>query len=269
MDKNRKEQRRRSWTIFKEDVHYNIRSSSFKSKMVAFGKLLLLVLFLILVPIIMYLVGKDTLFNKEWLSNLPQLLEKNKITAFFILILMQVVQVMICILPGQPIQVASSYLYGVWGGYAISILGAILGSFIAFNLAKFLGNDAVHIIFGKKKVDEYQRKLNSSKSITLVLLIYLIPGIPKDLVAYVAGISEMKLLPFIIISTIGRSPGMLGSLLIGSFWQSRNYFGLIAVAVVACAIIYLCFRYRKQIMDFIDRIEAKHDSKLGENNGEE
>lgn len=251
-------QRRQSWNIFLDDVHYNLRSSSFKKKLVAFAKFLLLIVFILLVPILLYVFGKNTLFNMDWYAKLPQLLADHPHTAFLALILLQIVQIVICILPGEPVQIASSYFYGIVGGYIIAIVGAVVGSIISFKIARFFGNDAIHIIFGKKRVADYQKKLNSVKALTLVFLIYLIPGIPKDLVSYVAGISEMRLMPFMIASTLGRSPGILGSLLIGAFWQSKNYLGLTIVGILIVVILYLCIKYRAKIMGFIDNIEGKH-----------
>lgn len=244
-----------TWQSFKEDASSNIKSSKGKNRLIAFSKLILLVVFIILVPVIFYLVSRDTLFSSEWMANLPSLLDKHRSTAFAILVIMQFVQIVICFLPGEPIQVVSSYFYGIVGGYFVALIGAVLGSIVAFSIAKFLGNDAIHLIFGKEKVSKYRSRLNSGKALTIVLLIYLIPAIPKDLVAYIAGISDMKLAPFIVVSTIGRTPGIIGSLLIGAFWQAKNYFGLVLVLVAACVILAVSYVKRESIMDFIDRIE--------------
>ena len=96
-----------------------------------------------------------------------------------------------------------------------------------------------------------------------VLMIYLIPGIPKDLVGYVAGISEMKFRPFIILSTIGRSPAMLCSLLIGYFFERGNYTAMVAVTVMILAIVAACLIKRKSLIAYLDSLEEKAE----ENNG--
>ena len=63
----------------------------------------------------------------------------------------------------------------------------------------------MHLIFGEEKIKSMLETLNSKKAVVLVFLIFLIPGVPKDLCNYVAGLSEMKLKPFLIVSLIGRS----------------------------------------------------------------
>ena len=230
-----------------------------RRKRFAYIKLAILIFIIVGLPVILFFTCRDTLFNKEWLANLPEFIMQYKGYAAAVLTGIQILQVIICIIPGQPIQLAASYLFGVLKGYLISIGGAFIGAFIAFYIARALGKDSLEAIFGEEKVNDYHRKLNSGKGLTAVLLIYLIPGVPKDLVAYVAGISDMRLRPFLIVSTIGRSPGMLGSLLIGYFISSRNYAAIGVLAVVTAVILIICFVKRKQLVAMLDDLEKKDE----------
>ena len=230
-----------------------------RRKRIAYIKLAILIFIIVGLPVILFFTCRDTLFNKEWLANLPEFIMQYKGYAAAVLTGIQILQVIICIIPGQPIQLAASYLFGVLKGYLISIGGAFIGAFIAFYIARALGKDSLEAIFGEEKVNDYHRKLNSGKGLTAVLLIYLIPGVPKDLVAYVAGISDMRLRPFLIVSTIGRSPGMLGSLLIGYFISSRNYAAIGVLAVLTAVILIICFVKRKQLVAMLDDLEKKDE----------
>lgn len=230
-----------------------------RRKRSAYIKLAILIFIIVGLPVILFFTCRDTLFNKEWLANLPEFIMQYKGYAAAVLTGIQIMQVIICIIPGQPIQLAASYLFGVLKGYLISIGGAFIGAFIAFYIARALGKDSLEAIFGEEKVNDYHRKLNSGKGLTAVLLIYLIPGVPKDLVAYVAGISDMRLRPFLIVSTIGRSPGMLGSLLTGYFISSRNYAAIGVLAVLTAVILIICFVKRKQLVAMLDDLEKKDE----------
>lgn len=230
-----------------------------RRKRFAYIKLAILIFIIVGLPVILFFTCRDTLFNKEWLANLPEFIMQYKGYAAAVLTGIQIMQVIICIIPGQPIQLAASYLFGVLKGYLISIGGAFIGAFIAFYIARALGKDSLEAIFGEEKVNDYHRKLNSGKGLTAVLLIYLIPGVPKDLVAYVAGISDMRLRPFLIVSTIGRSPGMLGSLLTGYFISSRNYAAIGVLAVLTAVILIICFVKRKQLVAMLDDLEKKDE----------
>ena len=232
-----------------------LRNTPRHQRILAMVKLGLLAVIVIGIPLILVLFYRDTILDSGSWSDLYAQVSKHPLTAFWVLILLQMVQIIICIIPGQPIQMASSYMYGIIGGYAIAIIGAIFGCLITYRIAHFLGTDAMHLFFGEERVRDYMHKLNSAKALTIVFLIYLIPGIPKDLVSYVAGISDVELRPFLIVSTLGRSPGVLGSLLIGAFWSSRNYVGIGVTAVFCLIIFYVCIHYRKRIMRRIESYE--------------
>lgn len=223
----------------------------------AAAKLILLVAFLIGMPVFLYLNCRDTLLNKEWLSDLPAMLGAHKLQAALILGGLQALQVIICIIPGQPIQFAASYIFGVVRGLLISVAGAIVGATVAFYIARLLGRDFLHMIFGEERIEEYRRKLNSGKGLLMVLLIYLLPGVPKDLAGYAAGVSEMRFRYFILLSSIGRIPGMLGSLLTGYFFRNKNYIGIAVVAVVMGAIVIICLVRRSALTAMLDRLESE------------
>ena len=226
-----------------------------RKRIITIIKFSILLIIIIGVPVYLYLNYQDTLFNTEWLAGLPDRLRQNGLRAALVLMGIQIMQVIICILPGQPIQIAGSYLFGVFRGYLISITGAVIGAFIAFHLAKILGKDALELFFDKEKIEDYHRKLNSGKGLLAVLFIYLIPGLPKDLVGYVAGISDMRIRPFILVSTIGRTPPMLGSLLLGHFAETRNYAGIAVLALITVIILAGCVIKRKQLAAFLDSLE--------------
>ncbi|MDY2680331.1 MAG: VTT domain-containing protein, partial [Lentihominibacter sp.] len=155
------------------------------------------------------------------------------------------------------LQFAAGYIYGFWIGYLLSLLGAAIGTVLTYYIARVLGHDAMHLIFGEEKIHQMLDTLNSKKAVVLVFLIFLIPGVPKDLCNYVAGLSEMKLKRFMIVSLIGRSPGMMGSLLIGLSIESGKYIGAGAIAAAAVILFTLGIIFRKKITAFLDKAYDK------------
>ena len=226
-----------------------------KKKIAAIIKFVLLLVVIAGIPAFLYLKYGSEIFSKDSADRLVAYLMANKHISALIIVILQILQVIICVIPGQPIQFAASYMLGVGGGLLLSLIGAAIGATIAFYLAKLLGRDMLYLLFDKNKVQDYQRKLNSGKGLLIVLLIYVLPGVPKDLVAYVAGISEMKFKPFIIISTIGRCPGMIGSLLLGHFYGAGNYRAIVIIAAVI--ILIICFIKRKSLIKYLDKLEEK------------
>lgn len=224
-------------------------------RILAYLKFALLLLLLIGIPVFLYFRYGADLFNKDSAERLLAYLRANKRISFLLIIAIQAIQVIICILPGQPIQFASSYMFGILPGFLLSIAGAVIGTAISFYLSKILGRDMINILFDEDKVDDYHSKLNSGRGLSLVLLIYLIPGVPKDLVSYVAGISDMKFRPFILVSTIARSPGMIGSLLLGHFFGRQNFVAISITSVIFAVLIIIFIWRRNKIIEMLDRLE--------------
>lgn len=233
------------------------KTGSRSNRIVASAKLILLLFIIAGIPAFLYFKYGSGIFSTDTAYKVLAYLRENSHIAFILIIGIQIIQVVICFLPGQPIQFASSYMFGVGMGFLLSITGAVIGTVISFYLAKLLGSDAMHLFFGEEKVKDYQKKLNSGRGLLLAFLIYLIPGVPKDLVSYAAGISEMRFRPFLLAATVGRSPGMLGSLLIGHFFGRQNYTAMIILSVAVSIILLICFIKRSAIIAYLDRIELR------------
>lgn len=240
MNKQKKEQLRRKIKVFTTIL-----------------KLALLLFILVGLPLYIYFYQPEVIERMSSLENVNAFFKQYKAQSIFVYIGAQVAQIVICIIPGQWLQFAAGYMYGFWLGFLFSLIGAAIGSVITYYLAKLLGRDAMHLIFGEQKINEFIHKLNSKKAVVIVFLIFLIPGVPKDLCNYAAGISEMKLKPFLIVSLIGRSPGMMGSLLIGRQIEAGDYTGAIVIAVIAIVLFIVGIVMRKRLTIWLDKAYDK------------
>ena len=216
-------------------------------------KFALLLLIIIGLPLYIYFFEPQLIDSMSSMENVNALFEHYHAESIIVYIGAQILQIIICVIPGQWLQFAAGYMYGFWLGFLYSIIGAAIGSVVTYYLAKLLGRDAMHLIFGEARINEFIHKLNSKKAIVIVFLIFLIPGVPKDLCNYAAGISEMKLKPFLTVSLVGRSPGMMGSLLIGRQIEAGNYTGAIVVAAVAVVLCVVGIIMRKRLTGWMDK----------------
>ena len=235
-----------------------------KSKrVIAILKLILLVFIVAGIPAFLYFKFGSEIFSRDAVGRVVGYLQANRSISAILIIGIQILQVIICVLPGQPVQFAASYMFGVAGGFALSLIGAVIGTVISFYLAKLLGIDAMRLFFGEEKVREYKRRLDSGRGLLLAFLIYLIPGVPKDLVSYVAGISDMRFRPFLLVATVGRIPGMLGSLLLGHFFGRQDYRAMIILSAVVAVILLICYIKREALIGLLDEVE-KRDRESGD-----
>ena len=163
----------------------------------------------------------------------------------------------VCSLPGQVFHLAGGYLFGFWLGLLLSFVGVTIGAACAYFIASKLGHDAVFTLFGEKKVTQLLEQLNSKKGIIVLFVGYLIPGMPKDLINYVAGLSGIKFRPYIILCMCGRLPGMMASLIIGNQVFDGQYTSAVIIAACVLAACAAALIFRKQIIDLFGKFYDK------------
>lgn len=220
-------------------------------KIRAFLKFAVLIILIIGVPVYLYFFQRDLISQFSDIDSVRKIINDNSAASVPLYILFQILQIVICVIPGQWLQFAAGIAWGFWRGYLISLLGAFLGSTITYYLARYLGADALQILFGKDKIDHYTAKLNSKAGLAVVFLIYLVPGLPKDLCNYAAGISKVKLSSFLLVSLVGRSPGMIASILIGKQLSAGSYHIAVIIGIIACALFLLGIIFREKLFALV------------------
>ncbi|MBR7111657.1 MAG: TVP38/TMEM64 family protein [Clostridia bacterium] len=146
-------------------------------------------------------------------------------------------QVILAPIPGHPFEVVGGYCFSVFGGVLLTVIGAAIGSVIAFYISRFLGAKAVKSFYSEEKLQKVSFLRASERQNVLTFLFFLIPGVPKDMLAYFMGLTEMRPLTFFFISTVGRLPGIFIAVLGGAALNERST-GMI-VAFFLCFILFL------------------------------
>lgn len=151
---------------------------------------------------------------------------------FLVLLLFQILQVIIAFIPGELVQVIAGVMYGTWGGLGLCVLGCVIASAAIFAIVRKLGQPFVESIIGKDQIAKFDFLYNSEKLDTLVFVLFLIPGIPKDVLTYFVPLTKMKMSSFLILANLARIPGMIASTLIGSSITDANWTRIIALFVI-------------------------------------
>ncbi len=224
---------------------------------IALLELVILVSLMLLLGGIVYLLSPGFYDNFESVESFQAMLERHSDTSGLIYIGVQAVQVMVSVIPGQIVQITGGYLYGFWAASLLSVLGVAAGSTGAFLLARLLGHRPIEKIFGESAVNEYTGMLNSNAAYRGIALLYLIPGFPKDILAYVAGLSRMKFRSFLPIATLVRYPSMALSMLIGAFLQQNRLRAAMVLVTLSIVMFGICFIARRPLTNFVDRYFAR------------
>ncbi len=128
---------------------------------------------------------------------------------------LQILQVIVFIIPGEITQLTGGYLFGFWFGLFYSLVGITLGSMFDFFVARVLGKPVVLKIFGKERVEKFIDLMESAQAKGVLLFLFILPGFPKDLLCYLVGLTRYGFFYFLLVSTLGRLPGLVISSYLG------------------------------------------------------
>lgn len=185
------------------------------------------------------------------------------IWGILILLGLQVLQVIIAFIPGEPMELLAGALCGALGGTVLCLTGTVLASACIFALSRRYGRRLLALLgFGEKQVAQWkwlQRDEQSEKADLVIFLVFLIPGTPKDMLTYVVGMTRVSLKRFLCLSTLARVPSVLSSTLIGSsVIQGEGETALILMLITGLLGI-LGIEAREKILAFCRRVREKRE----------
>ncbi|MCY6484363.1 TVP38/TMEM64 family protein [Clostridium aestuarii] len=151
----------------------------------------------------------------------------------------QIIQVVAFFIPGEVVQIAGGYIFGTFIGSILSLLGIVTGSIIVYLISNRFGKPFVEKIVSKNKFNFIEKILELGSQKTVIFLLYLVPGVPKDVFGYICGVSNISLQEFALYSTLGRIPGIAISAYFGSKILTGNFKMLIFIAIMMSALFII------------------------------
>ncbi len=166
-------------------------------------------------------------------------------------------QTVIKIIPAEPLEIGSGYLYGTWGGMLLCLAGSMIGSFVIIALSRVFGRKLVNVFIPLEKIDSLKFLQNKKRVYQTLFFIYLIPGTPKDILTYAASITNIDMKKFLLVTGIARIPSIITSTWCGEQLINQNY-ALAAIIFVATAILSIV------CSAIYNKIATVHDKKAAE-----
>jgi len=162
---------------------------------------------------------------------------------------LQALQVIIAPIPGEVTGILGGYLFGEWVGLFYSTIGLTVGSVAAFAAGRWLGAHYVQRLVSP----DIWRKLGfiiEAEGTILCFVIFLIPGLPKDIACYLFGLSPMPFWVFTIISTLGRIPGTWVLSAQGAHTASGDYTEVVLLTAIVVAVALPLYYYRERLVQW-------------------
>ncbi len=167
---------------------------------------------------------------------------------------LQALQVVVFVIPGEVTQLAGGWLFGTWLGCLWSLLGITAGACISFLLARLLGRRVIGVFLRSEKLLKWEKALSQPRWLLAIFLLFLVPGIPKDALCYVAGFSRVPLGLFLVVSAVARFPALFLSSWAGSAAGNEHWTPVVVIGVFAVLALTLGWFFRHRMEEALRKL---------------
>ena len=157
-------------------------------------------LFLVLSALVCWFAGRPLIRFVREPERFQAWVDAQGVRAPLLFVGMVVLQIVVAIIPGEPLEIAAGYAFGALEGTLLCLIGALVGRVAVFLLVRRFGVRAVEVFF-----------------------LFFLPGTPKDVLCYIVGLTKLPLRSWIIISTIAPIPSIITSTIGGSALGMGRY----------------------------------------------
>ncbi|WP_440992052.1 TVP38/TMEM64 family protein [Haloarchaeobius baliensis] len=192
--------------------------------------------------------------NLAFLTNTRELrrfIRSYGILAPVVLIGLQALQVVLAPIPGQVLAVVAGYLFGAWWGTLYNMIGIVIGSTVAFWLARRFGRSYVENIVHEGALARFD-SISEDYAIPALFLLFLIPGLPDDVICFAGGLTDVPLWQLVAIALIGRAPAFFLINVFGTLLEAERFGAAFGVAVLLMLFTLLGYRYRDRLVHLFD-----------------
>ena len=162
-------------------------------------------------------------------------------------------QVVLLPVPGSVAVAVGVAMFGPLKCALFSFIGIVIGSVVAFAIGRWIGYKAVCWIVGKDSLDKWLNKIKG-KDYLILSLMFLLPMFPDDVLCFVAGLSSMGWIYFLIMITITRALSVFSTAYSFELIPFTTWWGILIWILIAALVLlafWLVCKYSDQIDAFI------------------
>ena len=162
----------------------------------------------------------------------------------------QLASVIIAPIPSNVTAAAGAYLFGLWPSFLLTWGAVALGSAVVFGLARLLGQKFASQFVGEKLSEKYLDLIRRKRDVFL-LLAFLFPFFPDDLLCILAGLTDISFKRFFLLVVVARPWGLLVACMVGSATVSIPCWGMALLGGLGLAVVLLAMKYGDKIEELI------------------
>ena len=212
-----------------------------RKKIVSVVSLVILILVILSTTL---LVGRPLLHSLKDPTGFQAMVADSGINGKLYMIGLVILQVVVATIPGEPIELAAGYAFGPVEGLILCLIGSVIGTSLIFLFTRLLGVRLVEAFISREKIASLKFIRTSKRLHLLLAIIFFIPGTPKDVITYFAGLTPIKLPSLLLITTLARIPSVISStitgaaLIVGEYTLAILCYGITGIVSIAGILWY-------------------------------
>ncbi|MEG0833078.1 MAG: VTT domain-containing protein [Oscillospiraceae bacterium] len=209
--------------------------STKKDKLMFWLRIVLIVIFVggaVTATIMLWPSIKRLAEDEAFRRSARDFLRFNGVGGIFVFIGLQILQVVLAVIPGGPVQILAGLAYGTWYGLILVLLGVFLSNIIIYYTVLWFKKPFVDENKKDEKFSKYRVLKDPEKAESVLWILFMIPGTPKDLFTYLGPFVPVKAWKFFVIATFARIPGILTSTIAGQSFYEGEWWKIVFVFVI-------------------------------------
>ena len=184
----------------------------------------------------------------DWITNVDQIAEWLRswgLAAGILSILLNIFISITGVLPSIFLSGANAVVFGLLGGFFISLTGEVIGASIAFFIYRLGINKSkkMHKLTTLKWLKQLSQSSRMKRMLVLILL-RINPLIPSGLVNLAASLTSISFADFMLATLIGKTPSMVFETFVGHdlIYFGENKYRLMIALVLGLSVLLLLKR---------------------------
>lgn len=185
--------------------------------------------------------------------------------------ILQLIQVVITLIPGNVVTLVGGLCFGFWQAFLISWISVTCGSLICFGIGRKLGRTALRKLLKPERFDRYEAFISNdrhkARTDVALFLMLLFPFMPDNLLCLLAGVTELKFRPFVVMVLVARPWGLASAAAFGAFGTRLPLWAIIGLLVVCGVAAFFAIRNAEKLEAFMLRLIQALRHRFGRHKG--